>query len=390
MARRSVRPDSIIDTLKIMEYQGWQNETQIIRRVGIEVSWARIANVMISSESVESGNFVTKTSGWKIDGAGNAEFNNVTVRGDIASGNWNGADPANLVTRDTTATTGFYLDSSVGAAQFAGDVFIGGDLIQYGSSLFTTGETDSTRIEFHTEAGDSSQIRINYYVDDGSLIQAHQDKIEVTTSSSAERRWYFGNPTYSTGNVFEIVYGSTAGMALNLKNGDSNPSYVRIGAGGTAAVPTYGWYGITGYGMNYTSSELQLSAGSSYRFKITPSGIYYINRPSTTSSAANLWLDSSTGQIKQSTSARRYKRDIDYDVVHLANYRLKPATFYSKNDKKSFIGFIADDLEDVDSRLATYDNNGKVEAFDTNAVLAVMAAKINRLEEQVAELKTAA
>jgi len=39
-----------------------------------------------SGDALDSGNYVAATSGWKINGSGDAEFNNVVVRGNIGSG----------------------------------------------------------------------------------------------------------------------------------------------------------------------------------------------------------------------------------------------------------------------------------------------------------------
>lgn len=56
------------------------------------------------------------------------QFANLTVTGDIKSSNWDGASPANLASvADPLATMGFYLDSSVGAIQIAGPIYIGRD-----------------------------------------------------------------------------------------------------------------------------------------------------------------------------------------------------------------------------------------------------------------------
>lgn len=89
---------------------------------------------------IRSADYVPGVSGWAIFGDGNAEFNDVTVRGDIVSANWNGANPTDVP--DVTATAGFYLDSSLGAAQFEGDLFIGGD------TVITGGLTVSGAVNF--------------------------------------------------------------------------------------------------------------------------------------------------------------------------------------------------------------------------------------------------
>jgi hypothetical protein len=46
------------------------------------------------------------------------------------------------------------------------------------------------------------------------------------------------------------------------------------------------------------------------------------------------------------------------------------------------MGFIADDLGDEDRLLGQYED-GEVENFDASALMAVMAAKINRLERRM-------
>lgn len=83
MARRHKRVNSLAGRISALESQSWENTGHIIRRLGIEVSWAKIANIMISGESVESSNFVAGTSGWQILGDGSAEFQNVIVRGSL-------------------------------------------------------------------------------------------------------------------------------------------------------------------------------------------------------------------------------------------------------------------------------------------------------------------
>src|SRR5690606_32550905 len=55
---------------------------------------------------------------------GKAEFNDVTIRSDFWSANWNGAVPANLASMDTSATAGFYLDSSTGSMQLEGNLYL--------------------------------------------------------------------------------------------------------------------------------------------------------------------------------------------------------------------------------------------------------------------------
>ena len=93
---------------------------------------------------------------------------------------------------------------------------------------------------------------------------------------------------------------------------------------------------------------------------------------------ANVVVDSS-GQMKRTSSARRYKTNIAY-APELADLELKPATFHHTGDDEDHIGFIAEDLAEQDPRLATYNEDGEIQHFDVHAAVAVLAAKVARLE----------
>jgi len=124
--RRKPGANNIAERVRQLELDALEEHPTVIRRFGIETNWAKIANVMVTGESVESSDFVAGTSGWQIKGNGDTEFNTIIVRGDIISSVWDGADPADLSTGiDSAATTGFYIDSSAGRAQFTDDVFFG-------------------------------------------------------------------------------------------------------------------------------------------------------------------------------------------------------------------------------------------------------------------------
>lgn len=116
-----------------------------------------ITGSLQAGNTLSSSNYVAGSVGWQIDGDGNAEFNNVTVRGDLVSGNWDGADPANLTSSpDGTATVGYYLDASAGAAQFEGSLYLGGDLVMQTGSTFKTAASGD-RIEI---GGDKAFISL--------------------------------------------------------------------------------------------------------------------------------------------------------------------------------------------------------------------------------------
>ena len=137
--------------------------------------------ILIRSEGtfavIRSDNFVAGSAGFRIRSNGNAEFNDILVRGDIESGNWDGASPANLATKDGTATVGFYLDSSVGAAQFQGDIFLDGllsvDATDDSGSVSlspTAAGTTELGLAWKTGVGGAGSIRASIYTGYGSNV----------------------------------------------------------------------------------------------------------------------------------------------------------------------------------------------------------------------------
>lgn len=114
---------------------------------------------------------------------------------------------------------------------------------------------------------------------------------------------------------------------------------------------------------------------------------YIYATPGTTGSAANAtWINASgsTYYIQRSTSKREYKRKINYDIIdRLAGYEIRPTHHWRIDDKRWRYGLIYEDLEAVDPKLVDE------EQPDWNAVVSVLAAKIIKLEQQVAALEAA-
>ena len=112
---------------------------------------------------------------------------------------------------------------------------------------------------------------------------------------------------------------------------------------------------------------------------------FFPNIPSS-GDAASAVLDAADGRIKRSTSARKYKTNIE-PAPQLADLQLVPVTFHRDDDDKDFIGFIADDLADQDSRIGEYSPDGEIENYDLRAVVAILAAKVNDLTARIEALE---
>ena len=98
----------------------------------------------------------------------------------------------------------------------------------------------------------------------------------------------------------------------------------------------------------------------------------------TTGVAVNCTVDSG-GIIRRFTSALKYKSNVvELDATY-ADKTLRPVSFHHEGDDGDYIGFIADDVAVLDERAATF-HDGEVENYDIRAVVAILAAKVNRLE----------
>jgi len=107
----------------------------------------------------------------------------------------------------------------------------------------------------------------------------------------------------------------------------------------------------------------------------------------TTGSAANVYVDTN-GRFFRSTSSKEIKKEIKYNVDHELVLKLKPATFTEKSTGKKFIGFVAEDVNEIDERFATNQKEKGLMGLDSNAILAAAISKIQDLEKRLSVLES--
>ena len=92
--------------------------------------------VVIGTGALRSENYVANTTGWKIDGLGNVDFNNGNFRGDIsgASGTFTGAVAASSIDIGGDDSTSFHVDS-------AGGIWSGASIANKASAPFRVSST---------------------------------------------------------------------------------------------------------------------------------------------------------------------------------------------------------------------------------------------------------
>jgi len=232
-------------------------------------------------DELQSVNFLTGVSGFRIQSDGTAEFQTgitlgggVSIEGDLLSGNWEsggGSNPANLASGpDTSATTGYYLDHSAGAAQFQSLFAEGGQI----SNLTIPG---TLTIDSGAIVTDSSKPRWRMAdsTTDSSVITSvfeHQyadgDEFNAKVAASEDIIGLFARVIESTSVQQSAVYvsrvqGTTAGARVTLTNDqgyNSDSTWIEFwDPGATVKAQEFG------AGTDYSASNL--GAGrSAFRF----------------------------------------------------------------------------------------------------------------------------
>lgn len=114
-----------------------------------------------------------------------------------------------------------------------------------------------------------------------------------------------------------------------------------------------------------------------------PGGLYVQNLGSGTSTAV-CW-NSSTFQLSFCSSSMRYKSDIAAFSGGLEMVReLRPVTFTWRNSGGQDLGFIAEDVADIEPRLAVKNSNGEIEGVNYGQISTVL---VNAIKEQQAQIE---
>ena len=121
--------------------------------------------------------------------------------------------------------------------------------------------------------------------------------------------------------------------------------------------------------------------------------IYLEDLPETTS-AANARFAPSTGRVLRSTSAAKYKTDIepiDEDRAEAFFEQCQPSWYRSlcKNDRKdwSWYGYVADEVAKVEPRLVDFNADGEPEGFAYDHVAPLLHVVIRNNRKMIEGLQ---
>jgi len=215
----------------------------------------------------------------------------------------------------------------------------------------------------------------------------------------------------STNGIIET--GGSSGAATFTGNGGSNDT-VHIKSGATARYATLDFWNNAGtpvregaFGWDNTNTNIFFYVAGN-PFSVVGSangfatmlkadgatdyvGLNTLGAATSNTLCYNTTLLTGFDVFSTCSSLRKYKTDIQAFVG--ANGRsplqevqgLQPVSYTSKTDGRREAGFIAEDVEKLDPRFATYDRDGKLEGVDYGHMIALLTIA---LQEQQAEIES--
>lgn len=241
-----------------------------------------------------------------------------------------------------------------------------------------------------------------------------------TLNSSDTEQAAFKLPMSSTGRA-DISVGlqaNIAGDAFLAGNGGTQPDgplRIKLEAGGQGRIGLYasGWqewiligadkiqWGTQGgTRMNLHSGGDLSVAGAVRAGDVSTSALtngYFYGTPGSSSGWDCHWAlaSGSTYYLVRVTSTRRDKKHITYRGDELASVALAPIRYKRRKDRGGDItpgwqyGFLAEDIyeQDTDGALTLLDEDGKPAGYSTHGLLAVLAAKANRADDELEHVR---
>ncbi len=132
-----------------------------------------------------------------------------------------------------------------------------------------------------------------------------------------------------------------------------------------------------------------LALGTDDIDRLILSSIGYVNIPGvyaeTTLSGANVFVDTD-GSLRRFTSSRKIKKDIIENVNPDWALQFKPITCRAKGDNSRHIGFIAEDMRNIDSRFASDGGKDNLPGLEMSAIVAALTATVKAQQKQINNL----
>ena len=322
-------------------------------------------------------------------------------------------------TAPTTRTTGALISASIwntdivenlkyfkDAPVFDGDISVGDDIFLTSTGAVINFASGDVTITHSTNTLTFAGAASGYVFNDGNVgigVSPGSVKLDIlgatairtasvdTNATTKEGKYVFRHYTNAEEDVmFAYVYSTSTANEIYIGGGASSQNAatqlsfstaansttvtgterLRITSGGNVAIAaTAKLYldGVAGTGDTYiaetSANVLRLYSGGTDVIICQSDGLYLGAVP-TTASAANLFFNNITARVERSSSSLRYKHDIgtlDGSDALAAVMAMRPVTYRGKTDEdqRRFVGFIAEEMQEIAPLLCTYDEGGE-------------------------------
>ena len=339
--------------------------------------------------AILSQNFVSGSTGFRLQFDGAAEFNDVTVRGIIDASTIQGATTITSALF-RTAASGARLEIDGQSADSYVTLYNASAAVGYmGLGVPTLG---STELAIRTSSSLNS-IRLKsdgaIYLEAGGL--SGTGVIIADTPAGA-------SPSYP----FRVWDGS------DNKILDFSTRPQLQAASGDATYPIYSFTSGQGYGMYFrTSNSLGFSVNSALRLYMSTSGLHpngdntYDIGTSTTgrfrsiymvggsaAAATDININTTTGQLFQVTSSKRFKKNItDWGGGLELLEPLRLRKFQWKDDDEWSLGMVAEELMETRPEFVNLDADGEPWSIKYSSFVVPLIDAVRELQAEVARLR---
>jgi len=232
-----------------------------------------------------------------------------------------------------------------------------------------------------------------------SLLALHGGDTYIAGTSG--RNMYFQQNPGGTVNMFISASGNVGIGTTNpdetLTIASGNAISIRTAGSGTYGALKFGtnvsayyasWAGIDsnneGVGVNVSNLRFYTSYGSiAERMRIAASGNFYVYSMAASAGTNAVKFNTSTGQVTYDTSSARYKNNIRDSIYGLNNVmQLKSKMFEYKEDNRTDIGLIAEEVYEVIPELVGLNKDGMPNSVSYDRFISVLVKAIQELKAQ--------
>ena len=233
-----------------------------------------------------------------------------------------------------------------------------------------------------TESTASRGIKL----DSAGLKAYNTSGVETVSIASNGSASFTGSVTSTSGTIGGFTIGSTSlnGSGVQLSNSGSGS----VTAGGTIAGG-----GLTTSGTTQTST-LSVTNTATVGGNLTADAQFFIPNRATSTSAANVRMNTITGQILEITSSARYKKDIAPAAIPDSSaLALQPKTFrpiVEEDGVGLVLGLIAEEVAAIPvlgDLLVNYDDQGRPDSVNYDRIAIALIDVIKDLSARVEALE---